>query len=179
VAIVLFRGELLFFQFQNSSFEELQRMTWCVKLLFVNVLVHAFFAIYSTLLTSTSFERPVSWLVFMSIGLNVGLNFLLLPRYGAVAAALNTLICAVFVSAGYVWLVQFRARIEVPWGWLFRLASVFALLCAAWYGLRYGLALPWLVESAVAGLVFAGLLVALGIVRIQEVKALLHRSAKS
>ncbi|UYZ60713.1 oligosaccharide flippase family protein [Hymenobacter latericus] len=174
-AFVLFRGELLFFQFQNSSFEELQRMTWCAKLLFLNVLVHAFFAIYSTLLTSTNFERPVSWLVAGSIALNIGLNFVLLPRYGAVAGALNTLICAVVISVGYLWLVQYRANIAVPWGLLGRLLAVFVGLCAGWYALQTWAALPWLAESVVAGLVFVGLLFAAGVVRVQELKSLLPR----
>ncbi|KUG07279.1 oligosaccharide flippase family protein [Solirubrum puertoriconensis] len=174
-AFVLFRGELLFFQYKHSSFEELQRMTWCAKLLFLNVLVHAFFAIYSTLLTSTNYERPVSWLVAASIGLNIGLNFVLLPRYGAVAGALNTLICAVAISAGYLWLVQFRAKIAVPWGWLVRLLVVFVLLCGGWYALQTWAALPWLIESVMAGLLFAGLLFAAGVVRVQELKSLLKR----
>nr|GFD00530.1 hypothetical protein [Tanacetum cinerariifolium] len=53
VAFVLFRGEVLFWQFSHSQAPELARMVLCSKLLFLNVLVHAFFAIYSTLLTST------------------------------------------------------------------------------------------------------------------------------
>jgi O-antigen/teichoic acid export membrane protein len=174
-AFVLFRGELLFFQFSRSSPAEIARMTLCAQLLFLNVLVHAFFAIYSTLLTSTSHERPVSWLVAGSIGLNIGLNLLLLPRYGAVAGALNTLICAVLVSGGYVWLVQRRAGVAVPWGLLGRLGLTFGGLCAGWYGLQRVAHLPWIAESLLTGLLFVALLFAAGVVRVGELRTVLRR----
>jgi len=99
-AFVLFRGEVLFWQFTHSTAPEITRMVLCLKILFASVLIHAFFAIYSTLLTSTNHERAVSWLVVASTVLNVVLNVLLLPTLGAVAGAINTLVCAVFVSGG-------------------------------------------------------------------------------
>jgi len=173
-AFVLFRGEVLFWQFTQSTPAELARMTLCLKLLFLNVLVHAFFAIYSTLLTSTNQERPVSWLVAGSVTLNAGLNLWLLPRYGAPAAALDTLLCAVFVSGGYLWLVARRGEGLVPWATLARLAAAFGLLCAAWWGLRLWLD-NWLLESLLAGLIFVGLLFLTGLVRVGELRALLQR----
>ncbi|WP_262710087.1 oligosaccharide flippase family protein [Hymenobacter aquaticus] len=170
-AFVLFRGEVLFWQFTHSTGPELARMTLSLKILFVNVLVHAFFAIYSTLLTSTNHEKPVSGLVAGSIGLNVVLNVLLLPRYGAVAAALNTLLCVVFVSGGYLWLVQRRAGVAIPWGTIARLLLAFGLLCAAFWGLRLWLN-QWLLEAVGAGLAFVGILFGTGILRVAELKAL-------
>ncbi|HEX8350009.1 MAG TPA: polysaccharide biosynthesis C-terminal domain-containing protein, partial [Hymenobacter sp.] len=173
-AFVLFRGEVLFWQFTHSSAAELARMTLCLKILFVNVLVHAFFAIYSTLLTSTNLERPVSWLVAGSIVLNIGLNLLLLPRYGAVAASINTLLCAVFVSAGYLWLVRGRAGVLIPWAMLGQLVLAFGLLCAAFYGLRL-LVNQWFIEAALAGILFVIILFLTRVVQVQELKKLLKR----
>jgi O-antigen/teichoic acid export membrane protein len=173
-AFVLFRGEVLFWQFQRSTAPEITRMTLCLKILFASVLVHAFFAIYSTLLTSTNQERLVSWLVVASTGLNVGLNLLLLPKLGAVAGAVNTLVCAVFVSVGYVWLVQRRAGIPVPWGWIGRLSLAFGLLCAVWHGLQTLLRLHWLPESMLAGAAFTGILFLTHTVRMSELRALLR-----
>lgn len=175
-AFVLFRGEVLFWQFTRSTSAELAHMTLCLKILFVNVLVHAFFAIYSTLLTSTNQERAVSWLVAGSIALNVVLNLLLLPRYGAPAAAFDTLLCAVFVSAGYVWLVAQRGRSMVPWGTLGRLLGALVLLCVVWWGLKLWLD-SWIAESVLAGGLFIGILFLTGLVRISEVQALLQRKA--
>ncbi|WP_375437511.1 polysaccharide biosynthesis C-terminal domain-containing protein [uncultured Hymenobacter sp.] len=174
-AFVLFRGELLFWQFKHSTASEIAQMVLCLKILFVSVLVHAFFAIYSTLLTSTNHERAVSWLVVASTVLNVALNLVLLPKLGAVAGAINTLVCAVFVSVGYLWLVHSRTGVPVPWNWLTRLGLAFGLLCAVWYGLQTKLDLHWLLESVVASGAFIGILFLVGVVHISELRKLLPR----
>ena len=177
VAFVLFRGEVLFWQFGNSSAAELAHMVLCLKILFLNVLVSAFFGIYSTLLTGTHHQRPVSWLVALSIGLNLSLNLLLLPHYGAVAAALNTLLSGVLVAVGYVWLVQRRMGLPVPWHILARLALAFGLLCGGWYLARTQLSLPWWLETGLLSLFFAGLLPLTGLVQRHELRQLLGRRA--
>ncbi|MBT2557669.1 oligosaccharide flippase family protein [Hymenobacter sp. ISL-91] len=176
VAFGLFRGELLFFQFGHSTPAEIARMTQCLQILFLNVLVHAFFAIYSTLLTSTDHEKPVSWLVTASIALNVSLNFLLMPRFGALAGAANTTLCAVFVSVGYVWLVPRRTGVALPLQMLGRLALAFGLLCAGWYALRTYAGLPWWLETALAAGLLLALVFALGVVRVSELQLLLRKN---
>lgn len=172
VGFGLFRGELLFFQFAHSTPAEVARMTQCLQLLFLNVLVHAFFAIYSTLLTSTDHEKPVSWLVTGSIAVNVGLNFLLMPRYGALAGAANTLLCAVLVSGGYLWLVPRRTGVQPPWSMLLRLALVFGGLCCGWYALLTYAGLPWWLEAGLAGGWLLVLVVGLGVVKLSELQHL-------
>jgi len=177
VAFVLFRGEVLFWQFRHSSGAELAQMTMCLRLLFLNVLVNAFFAVYSTLLTGTHYQRPVSWLVALSIVFNLGLNLLVLPRYGAVGAAATTLFSAVLVAGGYLWLVAQRTPVPVPWHILARLALAFGLLCGGWYLARTYLGLAWWLEAGLMGLVFAGIILLTKLVRIQELRKLLPRQA--
>ena len=172
VAFVLFRGELLFWQFKSSTPAEVARMAWCARILFINVLVHAFFAIYATLLNSTGFVRQVSRLVMLSVMLNVGLNLFTLGAFGAQAAAWNTLICAAVVSAGYVGLVWRAARVAVPWRLLGRLMAAFSGLCGAWYGLRTYANFNWLVETIATTLIFGGLLVALRIITRADLRLL-------
>ena len=172
VAFGLFRGEVLFWQFGRSTGTEVAHMALCLKILFLNVLVNAFFAIYSTLLTGTRHQQPVSWLVALSIGLNLTLNLLLLPHYGAVAAALNTLVSGVLVSGGYVWLVVRRMGIAVPWHLLARLALAFGLLCGGWYVARTQLALPWWLETGLMSVFYAGLLPLTGLVQLRELRQL-------
>ncbi len=172
VAFVLFRGEVLFWQFRHSAGFELDRMVLCLKVLFLNVLLHAFFAIYSTILTGTHHQRPVSWLVALSIGVNITLNLLLLPRFGAVAAAANTLLSGVLVAGGYVWLVPRRMGVPVPWHILARLALAFGLLCGGWYLARTQLALAWWLEAGLMSVFFAGLLPLTGLVQRRELRQL-------
>ncbi len=175
VAFVLFRGEVLFWQFTHSTPFEVARMTLCLQILIVNVLVHGFFAIYSTLLTSTAHERAVSWLVAGSIFLNIGLNLFLLPRYGAVAASLDTLLCAVAVSVGYLVLVARRTAVGVPFQLLARLLLAFGLLCGAWFMLQFGLnkSLSWWLEAGLMGVIFGVIILGTGLVRRGEISQLL------
>ena len=173
VAFVLFRGEVVFWQFKHSSPAEVTRMTLCLKVLFVNVLVHGFFAIYSTLLTSTNHERAVGWLVAASIGLNIALNLVFLPKFGAVAAAVDTLVCAAAVSVGYVLLVARRTGVGIPGRLLARLLLAFGLLCGAWFGLQYGLSLRWWVEAGLMAVVFGLVVLGTGLVQRKEIAQLL------
>jgi O-antigen/teichoic acid export membrane protein len=175
VAFVLFRGEVLFWQFSHSTAPELARMVLCLKLLFLNALVQAFFAIYSTLLTSTSHQRVMSWLAALSIALNLSLNLWLLPRHGAVAAAANTLASAVLVSGGYVWLVVRRTGVAVPWHILARLALAFGLLCGAWYTVQATLRLSWWLEAGLMGVVFIPILFGTRLVSWRELRQLRPR----
>lgn len=177
VAFILFRGEVVFWQFSHSSPAEVERMTYCLRILFVNVLVHAFFAIYSTLLTSTTHERAVSWLMALSILLNIGLNLVFLPRFGAVAASVDTLICAAAVSVGYLVLVARRTGVGVPFRLLARLLLAFSLLCGAWFGLRYSLAMSWWLEAGVMAIVFGLIVLGTGLVRRSEIMQLLPGKA--
>jgi len=173
VAFILFRGEVVFWQFSHSTPAEVARMTLCLKVLFINVLVHAFFAIYSTLLTSTSHERAVSWLVAGSIVLNIGLNLVFLPRFGAVAASVDTLVCAAAVSVGYLVLVARRTGVGVPFRLLARLLLAFGLLCGAWAMLQYGLCLRWWLEAGLMAALFGLIVLGTGLVRRSEIDQLL------
>ncbi|WP_460620208.1 oligosaccharide flippase family protein [Hymenobacter ruber] len=173
VAFILFRGEVVFWQFKHSSPAEVARMTLCLKILFINVLVHGFFAIYSTLLTSTTHERAVSWLVALSIVLNIGLNLVFLPKFGAVAASVDTLVCAAAVSVGYLVLVTRRTSVGVPGRLLARLLLCFGLLCGAWAGLQYGIYLKWWLEAGIMAVVFGLLVLGTGLVRRSEINQLI------
>jgi O-antigen/teichoic acid export membrane protein len=173
VAFILFRGEVVFWQFSHSSPAEVARMALCLKILFVNVLVHAFFAIYSTLLTSTTHERAVSWLVAGSIILNISLNLVFLPRFGAIAASVDTLICAAAVSVGYLVLVVRRTGVGVPFRLLARLLLAFGLLCGVWFGLQYGLYLSWWLEAGIMAGAFGLIVLGTGLVRQSEISQLL------
>ena len=178
VAFVLFRGEVLFWQFGHSTAAEVGKMALCLRILFLNVLVHAFFAIYSTLLTSTAHEGAVSKAVAASLALNVALNLLLLPRFGAVAAAANTLVCAAAVSGAYLVLVARRTGVALPWALLARLLLAFGLLCGGWWAARTGLSLSWWLEAGLMAGMFGLIAMGTKLVSLGEIRALLPRGER-
>jgi O-antigen/teichoic acid export membrane protein len=166
---VLFYGRLLFWQFHHSGAGELHRMELNLAVLFLNVMVQALFAIYSTLLTASNYEQQVSKLLVVSVIANVMLNSIFIPGYGSLAAAANTLFCTLLVSAGYLYLVQVKMRVAIPGGLLLKLFLA-ALFLAGFFQLgRYAL-LPWYWNTAVAGIAYAGLLFLLRIVNWKNIR---------
>jgi O-antigen/teichoic acid export membrane protein len=166
-----FHGKIFFFQFNNSTPAEVNAMVRNLQILFLNVLVHGFFAIYSTLLTSSNYEKQVGKLVAFSIILNTTLNFIFIPEYGSLAAACNTLLCAGFVSVGYFIIVGSKLKIRLPLLLLIKLAVITVLLAVIFYGLKsvFGY---WLLDAALAGLAFIGLVFMFRIVTLAQLRQL-------
>jgi len=167
-SVVFFHGHRLFWFLTNSTPAELATMSLDLRILFISVIVHGVAAIYSTLLTSTGREKQASVVVAISIALNVILNFIFIPRFGSVAAAWNTVFCAVFMSAGYVFVIERSGRYTIRYGQFFRLL-ILVLLSG---GIHYLLSLTgwhWLLASAVSGL---GMLVLLPALRLIDLKKL-------
>lgn len=155
-AFGLIYPEKLLFQFVNSSPEDIATMTACLRILFIAVAVNGIFAIYSTLLTSTNHEGFVSRMIAVSIVLNITLNCIFIPVYGAVASAWNTVLSFSLLSISYVWYIHFKMEMAFPWRVLLRLVT----LAGAFGGTFWGLSktgISWWVVSGLAGLVLLGM----------------------
>jgi O-antigen/teichoic acid export membrane protein len=168
---VLFYGPVLFWQFDHSSAAELHRMQANLILLFVHVGVQGFFALYSTLLTASNYEKPVSRLVGLSVILNVMLNSWLIPAHGSLAAAANTLVCSGLVAAGYLVLVKKKTGLALPGDILLKLFAAGLLLAATFKLLQYG-PLAWYWNTALAGVAYTGLLAGLRVLTRQDLEHL-------
>ena len=172
---IFYYGRLLFWQFTNSSVQEINMMQLNLVLLFANVLVHGFFALYGTLLNSGRHVSTVSWLIGASIVLNISLNAIFIPVYGSLAAATNTLLCALFVSGGYLVIIKQRLPVRVPYGLMARLILVTLLLIGLFKTGTY-LPVPWYGTAILAGIIYLGLIVFLRIIRLEDVQKLLRRN---
>lgn len=69
---------------------------------------YALVYIYGTLLTAKADLKFLNWAAFATALMNIGLNLLLIPRYGALGAAKATLVCQSLFAVLCFW----RARIE-------------------------------------------------------------------
>jgi O-antigen/teichoic acid export membrane protein len=109
-----------------------------------------------------------------ALAFNVAANLILVPPYGFMAAAWLTLATEMLVMSLSLAMVCRRAGVA-PWGaHLGRIALAALLIGLLAYGLRRA-GLPVLVWVALAGAAYAGLLLALGAVRLAELRALLRR----
>lgn len=163
----MFYGDKLLFLFTNSTPAELATMESCLRILFIAVLINGFFAIYSTLLTSTGHERFVSWMIFVSILMNVTLNFIFIPEYGAQASAWTTVASFAMLSLSYLYYLQFRIKVRIPFLNLGKLLVVSAIFTAVFWGLSYT-PLAWWLVSGISGLVLLGLTYMSGMIKLRE-----------
>lgn len=147
---VFFYGELLFFQQKNSSAEQIATMTTVLKILFLSASLHGIFAIYSTLLTSTGYEKVVSRMIVGSILINIIGNIIFIPMYGPVASAWTTVASTIFLSVSYVYFTHRRLEVEVPYVILSRLLLVYTLFAGVFYLLTLT-TLPWYLVTMLAG----------------------------
>ncbi|PSR55670.1 hypothetical protein AHMF7605_20255 [Adhaeribacter arboris] len=174
---VFFYGEKLFWQFSNSSPAELSLMRLNLRILFANVCVHGFFAIYANILTASNRELAVSKLVALSIVVNVTLNFIFIPVYGSLAAAVNTLFSAVLVSGGYLLYLRPKLNIPVPGKLILKLLLSAGALSGIFYGLLLICAIWW-VNTILAGLAFLGILIVTRVIRLADLRANLLQREK-
>jgi O-antigen/teichoic acid export membrane protein len=100
------------------------------------------------------------WLTAAAL-LNVALNFLLIPRLGALAAALNTLIAYCVLLAGEYFSARRDLSVAYPWG---RLCGITVLsLAVSWFGTRLAASGTWTDWLARFGLLAAWGLVLLAV----------------
>jgi O-antigen/teichoic acid export membrane protein len=137
----------------------LQILIWTLPLMFMS----EFLGYVAVVL---GWERPAARAMLMSTGFNVGLNVLLVPRFGFLAAAAVTLITEMVLVGQYLWLLRAQVR-ELDWGRaLLRPLAAAAVLGALLLAMDH---LPLIVALAVGGIAYAGLVVALRVIGREEV----------
>lgn len=86
--------------------------------------------IYATLLTANGNIRALIIVSMAAVVLNIGLNLVLLPRYGAWGAALTCCITQCFLSVVNVWLVKKRIGLKTDYRWLLQYTLFIILICS-------------------------------------------------
>ncbi len=163
---VFFYGDKLLFLFTNSTRIELDTMTMTMKILFIAVFIQGLSALYSTLLTSTGYERQTAIMVTGSIILNIVLNLLFIPRYGVYAAAWSTVLCHTLLFVLYAWYIAKRTNVSLPWDLLMKLGLI-TIGMALVFGLSTFYSFHWIIISALA-------LIA-GIIPVLVLRLLVHK----
>lgn len=147
---IFFYGELLFFQQKNSTPEQIATMANVLRILFFSASLQGMFAIYSTLLTATGYEIPVSKMILGSIIINIIGNITLIPIFGPIASAWVTVASTIFLSIAYVYYTQIKLEVAIPYAILIRLLIVFSLFFGIFYLLTLT-QLPWYLVTMLAG----------------------------
>lgn len=126
--ILYFQGkELTAFLLPRSTALELEVIHSCLIWLALATLVNSSLVIYSTLLTATGHEKPVTRMVIISIILKTILNLILIPIWGGVAAAIASFISYFFLGASYLFITKRYTRIPPEFRDIVRLGGSFLL----------------------------------------------------
>jgi O-antigen/teichoic acid export membrane protein len=75
--------------------------------------------------------------LLMALGVNIGLNFLLIPKYGVMGATLSTLLSFMIFCALRYWSSNLFIKIRYEWGRVFTIILVGAMLIGSFYLLDY------------------------------------------
>lgn len=111
---LFFDGKILFTLFDNSNELELFNMNRYFQLLMISFIFNAFFVVQGTFLNASGFIKKVNWIIALSAIVNITLNFIFIPEYGAYAAGCSTAISTGILGLGYFILVMFsRLRIDM------------------------------------------------------------------
>jgi O-antigen/teichoic acid export membrane protein len=112
-------------------------------------------------------ERRVAKAVMLSTGLNVGLNLLLVPRFGFLGAAVMTVVTEAILVGQYLWILRSQMRL-LNWGTILvrPLLATFTMggVVLALHGL------PLLINIAVGALSYGGLLLLFGVLGRDELR---------
>jgi len=106
-------------------------------------------------------ERRVAWAITISTTINVGLNFLLIPIYGVVAAALLTVLTEAVLLSQYVWVLRDKLR-HVNWNLALLRPLAAAIVMGVLVYLMRAFYLP--LDILAGALIYLGLLFALGVI---------------
>ena len=111
---LFFDGSVLFFLFKNSSVLEVFNMNRLFQLLIISFIFNAFFVVKGTFLNASGYVKKVNNVIILSAIVNVTLNYLFIPQYGAFAAGVSTAISTGILGIGYFILVLLsRLRIDL------------------------------------------------------------------
>lgn len=129
-----FYGQLPFdLFFSDNSVAQLKSITNNFQILSISLIINGLFAILSTYLTSSGFIKKVNRYLILSILLNVVLNFIFIPTYGAQAAAWTTVASNLFVSISYVVIMIRSNEITPPWTKWSKIILVFGIYIGLLY----------------------------------------------
>jgi O-antigen/teichoic acid export membrane protein len=154
--LVLANNQFLFFLFKQSSVQEISSMSSVLSVLTISFLFNGLFVLYGTYLNAAGYVSKVNWLVALSVVVNIALNIIFIPKYGAIASAYTTALSTVILSVGYF--IMIKSKVEIDKKILFKLFSLSIIFCILCVVLSQFIQLPTIVYLVFGVLIFILLL---------------------
>lgn len=155
-------GQIVPFLFKDGylpAIPALQIIIWTVPLIYTSE-----FLGYVVVINNQ--ERKVAQAVLFSTGFNVLVNLLMVPRFGFVAAAITTVVTEAVLVSQYLWhLRDFIKKMNLQQNVLKPFVAAVLMGCVSLILQAY---VPLLVNVAVSGAIYLGLLIALNVIGRDE-----------
>lgn len=126
---------------------------------------------YGTLLTAAKKLRPMNWILFAGVLINLVLNYVFIPQFGAIGAAMTTIGTQFFVLAGQYILslrifdIKFRLAVLLK-----RSGFVVTVAAMVWIFAAYLDLGQWLLELFIFELLVFGAMLIFGLVSWKDLK---------
>lgn len=160
-SLLLVNNEFIFFLFENSSTKEVLEMSSILSVLMISYLFNGIFVLYGTYLNAAGFVSKVNWLVAGSALTNVILNYIFIPKFGAIASAYTTALSTFILSIGYLFLIKNKIKIDSRI--LIKLLALCGLLISFSYIIYQNLDLHWAIYIGCVSLAFIAIFFLLGL----------------
>jgi O-antigen/teichoic acid export membrane protein len=154
--------QLLFGPGYAATAPALQIVIWTVPLMFASEFLGYIVVIQGR-------ERRVAQALLVSTTFNVALNLILIPRFGLIGAAVMTVLTEAVLVSQYVWSLRCILR-KMQWGRILLRPIIAA--CAMGCTIHVARDLPLVVSIGAGGAAYLIMLLALGVIGVDEVRFL-------
>lgn len=155
---------LLYTDAYFPAVEALRVVIWAVPLMFLSELLGYVAVVQNR-------ERAVARSIFISTSINIGMNLILVPRFGFVAAAAMTLVTEAVLAGQYLWLLRATLR-QVNW----QRALILPIAATLVTGVLLLITRNWplIAQVALGAVAYCFLLVGLGILGRDDLALVSH-----
>lgn len=139
-----------------------------LKILSFAILLIFFGNLGGNAIIALNLQKKAMWIYFSGAVINVGLNFLLIPKYSYFAAASTTVITEIFITLTMFWLIKQNTKIVVNRVIFAKTVLAIALVVALMYPLTASFA-----KASLASLIYFPLLLALRVFTKADLRQIL------
>jgi O-antigen/teichoic acid export membrane protein len=167
ILCAFFGKEIMHLLYTNVSSYSIQ----VFSLLMISFIPISSVYIFGTLLTANGSMKILNIIAATGIVVNVVLNLILIPPYGALGATIATIVTQVAVAGFHIYVANVSFRMKWEWSLLARLAAFLTLgIGGSW--LLSGVQLFWMVRLVLDGSLLVLLIFALRLLPFELIKTL-------
>ncbi|XZF13154.1 oligosaccharide flippase family protein [Chitinophagaceae bacterium MMS25-I14] len=130
--------------------------------------------VYSTLLTANGCLKILNWLAVAGVAINLGFNFILIPHYGCLGAAVITFVTQTVLAGGFIFFAKKKNNLPYNPGWLLKQAGFLLVAIAVCYCIQM-LPVSWLLQLTCYAVVSVGLMFVFGFISVPEMVKLFKK----